>query len=259
MLSAPVLQLAALGLGALASDCSPYSEVPIWESVESASMESTTVTYTAIKSYSVVPINSWTPNPTSSVWGLAAHTTLETRITARATHKFLAGVVGNQTTNRDVDASLASNDSPIQSGPGDCFGTTRYFNCIYPGDAWQECSSGNWSDIIPVGKVAGIATTCTNFGIHDFLELSNLPGDGVDTPVMTGLCDPVIWTTAGANSKRNIAAGLYNCIWPGFEFQTCSGWHDWTNPWPMQGGIHCNSWGVKTYLSTDEVPGAVSI
>ncbi|KAK4179156.1 hypothetical protein QBC36DRAFT_180956 [Triangularia setosa] len=250
MLGAVVLQLVAFGLGASASDCKPYSEVPIWGSIEPSTLASIAVSSPATKPYSVVPINTWTPDSTSSVSGLEAHTTLETRIAIRASR---AGVVGSHLSERDTDIASILDATPIQSGPGNCNGKIRRFNCISPGDRWQECSSGKWSDVIPMGKLAGVPTTCTNYGIHPFMKLTYLPGSAVDTPVMTGACVPA-GKRSVSNTKRDTAAGLYNCIWPGFEWQTCSDANTWTNPAPMMGGFHCNSWGVEDYLSTDDLP-----
>ncbi|KAK0744393.1 hypothetical protein B0T21DRAFT_447626 [Apiosordaria backusii] len=258
MLGPVILKLAALGMGALASGCEPYSEVPIWGSIESSTMSSTTLSSPTTKSYSVVPINTWTPDHTptfnsEATWGLGAQSTLETRIAARATDTSLTGVIGSHVSDRDTDDTFASDATPIQSGPGDCNDKKRQFNCISPGDEWQECSSGKWSTTIPIGNLGGVATKCLNDGVHPFLKLSYLPGSSVDTPVMTGPCIPDAKRSV-SNTKRDTAAGLYNCIWPGFEFQTCSDTNTWTNPAPMMGGIHCNSWGVEDYLSTDEVP-----
>ncbi|KAK0673072.1 hypothetical protein QBC41DRAFT_298870 [Cercophora samala] len=254
MLRAVILHLAAFGLGALAVDREPYSQVPIWGSIEYSTAACTAASTTGTKSYSVVPIDTWTPDPTSSIWGLGARTTLETKIAARAEATHVAGNVGGQVSDRDPVGVVSTTDvTPIQSGPGDCNGKTRRFNCISPGDKWQECSSGQWSNVIPMGKLGGVETTCTNYGVHAFLQLTPLPGGRVDTPVMTGPCNPPDELSA-SHPKRHPLAGLYNCIWPGLEWQTCSEINTWTDPAPMLGGRHCISYGVKDYMTTDDVP-----
>ncbi|KAK4655051.1 hypothetical protein QC762_405145 [Podospora pseudocomata] len=247
MLKAVFFQLAAVCLGVLASDCEPYSEVPIWGTVESSTAPRTTSLPTTTKSYSVEPLNTWTAESTSSLWGFGVYkTTLEAKIVVRAD----AGVVGSHVSERDLSTTDAT---PIQSGPGKCNGKTRRFNCISPGDKWQECSSNKWSDVIPMGKLGGVTTTCTNYGIHAFLKLTHLPGVAMDTPVMTGPCNPPDKRST-SNTKRDTLAGLYNCIWPGLEWQTCSDDNTWTNPAPMLGGLHCISYGVNDYMDTDDIP-----